>query len=165
MQNTNSPPKYGAEGPPGGAEEWNRQRYARTQPKVQKMFQQIGEAIRNGPMGQRMQERQQSMTQPKPWDQVGRVQWGQQGAPQGGPPPMPPPGAGAGPQPGMGIMPMPAQGAPPPDQGSAMQQMAQRARQMPEQQTGMAGLGAGMAKLAQMRKAQALRGGGQIQEQ
>lgn len=165
MQNRSSPPKYGAEGPPGGPDAWARQRAQGNQSNMQRMLGAV--ASMNPQMRAAMEAKraqQQSMSQPRPWDQVQRAVWpGQgQGQPQPpGPPPAPPSGASMMPNTNAPPPPMPS--AEPPQQSMRpqwMQQMGERARQMPEQQTGMAGLGAAAGKINQMRKAQALRGGG-----
>lgn len=166
MQNRSSPPRYGAEGPPGGAEAWNQQRFQQAQGGKKNLFSNVGSMIAgmNPQALQQLQERRQQMSQPRPWDQVPRAQWPGQGQPPG-PPPAPPSGASMMPNTNAPPPPMPS--AEPPQQSMRpqwMQQMGERARQMPEQQTGMAGLGAAAGKINQMRKANALRGG-RVQEQ
>jgi len=164
MQNSNSPPKYGAEGPPGGVDAWNAQRNAaaaQSQGKRGNLIQRMGGAIANMPqVAQARQAQQQAMSQPRPWGDVGRMQWGQQ---QGGAPQMPPQAQGA-PPPMQGQMPG---GATPsmPTQGQAAS-MPQQQPQRPVQQTGMAGLGQAAGKMTQMMQAAALRrrGGGMSQE-
>jgi hypothetical protein len=159
MRNSNQPPpKYGAEGPPGGVEAWNRQRFQPQPQQPQQGMAGLGQMVRG--MVERQRGPQQGPPQGgmQPWGQVARAQWpGQgQGMPQGGPPQGTPPQMPGGGQPQM------------PLQSQAQQmQPRQGGPQMP--QTGMAGLGAGAAKLGQMMQARALRGGGrgggQMQEQ
>lgn len=136
--NSQQPPRYGAEGPPGGVEEWNRQRFGQEQgKKIPKMFRQLGEAIRNGPIGQRAAEaRAQRPTQPDWSTGQGRVQWGQPqgqapmpgslGAQMGGGQPTPTQSAAMGGQPPP--MPTQAQGQPPEGMRGQMQQFAAQGR-------------------------------------
>jgi hypothetical protein len=116
MRNSNSPPpKYGAEGPPGGPEAWAQQRAQAQGGKPSGMQRMLGAVAGMNPqMLQQIQAQraqQQAMSQPQPWSQVGRTQWGSQGAPQGGqvpqgapPPQMPQQGmAGLGQAAGRGM--------------------------------------------------------------
>lgn len=160
------PPKYGAEGPPGGVEAWNQQRFAQTQGKdMPKMFQRLGGAIAgmNPEWAQNRAAAMQARSQPQPWSQVPRMQWpGQGGAapsPQGQPPQAQMPGTPPQmPQSSVGWAGMQL-----PQQSQASQAAGQP--QLP-QQTGMAGLGQAAGRGMQMLRANALRrGGGRMQEQ
>lgn len=162
MRNSNvTPPKYGAEGPPGGVEAWNRQRFA--PPQQQQGMAGLGQMVRGMVERQRGPQAGPPQGGMQPWGQVARAQWpgqdqGQHMNPMG-PGPNHPQGMGGGQMPG---------GAPPqmPSQSQATQAAGQP--QLP-QQTGMAGLGQlGRKAFDQMAQARALRGGGaagRMQEQ
>jgi hypothetical protein len=158
MRNSNQqPPKYGAEGPPGGAEAWNRQRFGggQQQSGMARMLSTLASA--NPQMRAAMEAKraqQQSMSQPRPWDQVQRAVWPGQGQPQ------PPQGMAPSPQgqPPQAQMP----GAPPMSGEMPQQSQASQAAGQPQlpQQTGMAGLGQAAGRGMQMMRAAALRRGG-----
>jgi hypothetical protein len=141
MRNSQPPPRYGAEGPPGGAEAWNRQRSPQPQQQggaalgqmVRAMVDKTG--VRHG-MGMQQQPRP---TAPD-WSQGQRMQWGQQ----------PAPGPSAPPANGMAMMPGPS--APP----------AQPPQQPPAQ--GAAGLGQAARGMYDRARVNALRGRGQVQQ-
>lgn len=145
MRNSNStPPRYGAEGPPGGPEAWARQR-AQGGGKSS-IFMRAAQGLANLPQFQ--QNRAQRPTQPD-WSQGGAVQW---------------PGQGGGPPQGM---PPQAQGAPPtqPQGTPSMQSQPTQAQARPPQQYGMAGLGQAAGKGVQMMQAAALRRRGGMQQE
>lgn len=132
MRNSQQPPKYGAEGPPGGVNAWASQRMGQNQSQPQGMSG-FGQMVRG------MVDRS-------------RVQQGGQPPMPGGPPPGGPPGG-------------PPQDMQPPQ---GMQQGMPQRPQMPQQQTGMAGLGqmmrAGANRISpMMAQAAALRNKGQQQ--
>ena len=159
MQNSQQPPKYGAEGPPGGVEAWNAQRnaqQAQSQGKRGNLVQRMGGAIAG--MNPQMTQQRAAMSQPQPWGNVGRMQWGQ---PQGGPPQGMPPQAQGMPQGGPPQMPggaqpsMPTQAAQPPQQAQRQQpdpRMAMLAS------SPMSGLGMAAARV------NALRNRGKVQQ-
>jgi hypothetical protein len=123
--NSKSPPRYGAEGPPGGAEAWGRQR---NQPQGMSAIGQFARMATNRAGLTQPQSQQPRPTTPD-WSQSSPVQWGQR----------PAPGPSAPPANGMAMMPGPS--APPPRPPA----------QPPAQGAGMSGLGALARAMAMQR--------------
>lgn len=111
--NSQQPPRYGAEGPPGGPEAWNRQRFGQEQPQGKKGFsgaiqQMLQQRFGQGGPSQGGQPQTMPGQGPVNWSGQGRAQWGQPqgqtpmpgslGAQMGGgqPPPQMPGGAPQG---------------------------------------------------------------------
>lgn len=167
MRNSNSPPpRYGAEGPPGGAEAWNRERFQQAQPKGGSgMFAPLLRRAAEG-IGQHFGQQMQRPTAPD-WSKAPRMQWGQQPQqPLQMSPGAPPPGASptqnapmpGGPQ-GMAPAQSQAQSSMMPGGPQMPPQGAQQGQpQMQQPQQGMAGLGQAARGLYDRARVNALRG-------